>query len=81
MSRLVALDIMNLMQKIATRIFIGASLVFGILGIVMVLGQFEPDENNYGFELVVTRLFMASIFVILTSFALSVAGKYLNGKS
>lgn len=44
----------------------------------MVLGQFEPDDNNYGFELVVTRLFMASIFVILTSFALSVAGKYLS---
>ena len=67
------------MQKIATRVFIGASLVFGILGVTMVLGQFEPDENNYGFELVVTRLFMASVFVILTSFALSVAGKYLNG--
>lgn len=68
------------MQKIATKVFIYASLTFGVLGITIVLTGFDPDENNSGFELVVTKLFMASIFVILTSFALSVAGKYLNGK-
>ena len=68
------------MQKIATRIFIYASLTFGVLGIIMVLGGFDPDENNTGLEMIVTKLFQASVFIILTSFALSVAGKYLNGK-
>lgn len=47
----------------------------------MVLSGIEPDENSTGLTLVVTKLFMASIFVVLTSFALSVAAKYLNGKS
>lgn len=68
------------MQKIATRIFVGASLVFGILGTTIVLTEMEPDESNIGIELVITKLFMVSVFVILSSFALSVAGKYLNGK-
>jgi hypothetical protein len=68
------------MQKMATRVFIYASLVFGILGLIMVLTGTDPDENSTGFTLVVTKLFMASVFVILPSFALSVASKYLNGK-
>jgi hypothetical membrane protein len=68
------------MQKIATRVFIYSSIAFGILGVYMVLAGTEPDDNSTGFDLVVTRLFMVSVFVILTSFALSVAGKYLNGK-
>lgn len=69
------------MQKAATKVFIGASLTFGLLGIVMILTGMEPDDNNTGLELIITKLFMISVFVILTSFALSVAGKYLNGKS
>ena len=69
------------MQKIATRIFIYASLVFGVLGIIIVLTGTGPDEKSHGFELVISKLFMATVFVILPSFALSVAGKYLNGKS
>jgi hypothetical protein len=69
------------MQKIATRIFIYASIAFGALGVYMVLTGTDPDENSTGFDLVVTKLFMTSVFVILSSFALSVAGKYLNGKS
>jgi hypothetical protein len=68
------------MQKIAVRTFIGASVTFGVLGIIMVLTGMEPEENNSGLELVITKLFMVSVFVILTSFALSIAGKYLNGK-
>ena len=68
------------MQKIATKVFIYASVAFGVLGIIMVLTGFDPDENNTGVELVVTKLFQATIFIILTSFALSVAGKYLNSK-
>ncbi len=68
------------MQKIATRVFIYSSILFGILGVVMVLTGMDPDENNAGFELFITKLFMATVFVILTSFALSAASKYLNGK-
>ena len=69
------------MQKIATRVFIGASVTFGILGIIMVLTSMEPEENSSGLELVITKLFMVSIFTVLSSFALSVAAKYLDGKS
>lgn len=68
------------MQKIATRIFIYASLTFGVLGITIVLTGIDPDENSSGIELVITKLFMVTIFVILSSFALSVASKYLNSK-
>lgn len=66
------------MQRIATNVFIIASITFGVLGMLMVLTGMDPDERNTGIELVVTRVFMASVFVILTSFALSVAGKYLK---
>jgi hypothetical protein len=69
------------MQKIATRVFIYSSVLFGVLGTLMVLTGMEPDDNNTGLELVITKLFMVSVFVILSSFALSVASKYLNGKS
>lgn len=68
------------MQKIATRVFIYASITFGVLGVIMVLAGIDPDERDTGIELVITKIFMASVFVILSSFALSVAGKYLNGK-
>lgn len=61
------------MQKVATKIFIYASVVFGVLGITNIL--IEPGEDSFMF-----KLFISTIFVILPSFALSVAGKYLNGK-
>lgn len=66
------------MQKIATKVFIYASILFGILGVTMILTGFEPDDHNTGIELVITKLFMATVFVILPSFALSVAGKFLE---
>lgn len=69
------------MQKIATRIFIFASIAFGVLGILLVLTGTDPDQNSSGFKLVLTKLFMSTVFIILPSFALSVAGKYLKGKS
>lgn len=68
------------MQRIATRVFICSSIVFGVLGVVMVLTGTDPGGNSGGLKLVIDRLFMASVFVILSSFALSIAGKYLNGK-
>jgi hypothetical protein len=61
------------MQKIATRIFIYASVVFGVLGIIVVLTQPKDDA-------ILSRLLLVTVFIILPSFALSVAGKYLDGK-
>jgi predicted membrane channel-forming protein YqfA (hemolysin III family) len=65
------------MQKIATRVFVFASVCFGVIGIAFMLtapGASEsPSSFNHG-------LFIAlgvAGFVVLASFALSVAGKYL----
>lgn len=68
------------MQNIATKVFIYASLTFGVLGVIIVLTGMEPGDTKNSFDLVITKLFMASVFVILSSFALSVAVKYLSGK-
>lgn len=62
------------MQRVATKIFIYASILFGVLGIINIFT--EPGEDTLMF-----KLFISTVFVILPSFALSVAGKYLNGKS
>lgn len=68
------------MQKMATRVFMLASIAFGIVGILFAMtlsvddsSNGEPsDLNEFLFKL------LASIgFVVLSSFALSVAGKYL----
>jgi len=69
------------MQKIATRVFVYASIAFGIIGISVVLTSPGPDEAGSDFNVILVKLLMATVFVILPSFALSVAGKYLNGKS
>jgi membrane associated rhomboid family serine protease len=69
------------MQKIATRIFIYASIVFGVLGILTVLTSSERDIDNSDFNKLLMKLLIITVFIILPSFALSVAGKYLNGKS
>ena len=69
------------MQKIATRIFIYASIVFGILGILVVLTSSERDIDNSDLNKLLMKLLIVTVFIILPSFALSVAGKYLNGKS
>jgi hypothetical protein len=68
------------MQKIATRIFICASVVFGTLGIIQVLTMPDNDSDMSDFNRIIMRLIMATVFIILPSFALSVAGKYLKDK-
>lgn len=69
------------MQKIATRIFIIASVVFGVIGFLMVLTlPSEDGGHSSDFNQLLSRLLMATVFIILPSFALSVAGKYLNSK-
>jgi hypothetical protein len=62
------------MQKIATKVFIYASLAFGVLGILVILTEAKDHS-------LLLRLFQVTIFIILPSFAVSIAGKYLNGKS
>lgn len=66
------------MQKIATKVFVGASIAFGIVGLLMVLTT-SPQSN--GPNVVLLKLLFTSVIFILTSFALSVASKYLNSRS
>lgn len=68
------------MQKVATRIFIYASLAFGIIGILVVLTASGSDEPDSTLSELLIKLLFISVFVILPSFALSIAGKYLDGK-
>lgn len=68
------------MQKIATRVFIYSSLLFGVLGVFMALSGIDPDQTGTRLEMILGKLFMATVFIILSSFALSVAGKYLKSK-
>lgn len=69
------------MQKIATKVFIGASVAFGIIGILIVLTpSWGPDKPDSHTSEVLIRLLFGTVFIILPSFALSIAGKYLNGK-
>ncbi|MEP7204814.1 MAG: hypothetical protein ABI716_01315 [Candidatus Saccharibacteria bacterium] len=69
------------MQKIASQIFIYSSVVFGFLGILLVLTSPSAGEHSSSLNTIIVKLLMATVFIILPSFALSVAGKYLNGKS
>jgi len=71
------------MQKIATYIFIGASILFGILGIALVItlpGADTPDGSS-DINMFIWRLIVADVFIILPSLALSIAGKYLKPRS
>ncbi len=68
------------MQKIATRVFIYASIAFGIVGMLIVLTSGGPNTPDTPLTEILIRLLFATVFVILPSFALSVAGKYLNGR-
>ena len=70
------------MQKIATRVFIYASVAFGVIGILLMLTTgFGPDQPDTHATKVLIRLLFTTVFIILPSLALSIAGKYLNGKS
>jgi hypothetical protein len=69
------------MQKIATRVFIYASIAFGVIGILVVLTASGPDKKDSDLSIVLIRLLFLTVFVILPSLALSIAGKFLNGKS
>lgn len=68
------------MQKIATRVFIYSSLAFGVIGILIVVTGSGPDKQDSGLSELLMRLLFTTVFIILPSFALSIAGKYLDGK-
>jgi hypothetical protein len=69
------------MQKIATRVFTYASITFGVVGILLVLTASGPDQPDTKLSQILIRLLFINVFIILPAFALSIAGKYLNGKS
>ena len=67
------------MQKIATRIFIYSSISFGIIGILLVwTSSVGEDAMSSGLNIILHNLLLTTVCVILPSFALSVAGKYLK---
>lgn len=68
------------MQRIATKVFIYASVAFGVIGILVVLTGSGPDKADSAISELLIRLLFAIVFIILPSFALSVAGKYLSDK-
>jgi hypothetical protein len=69
------------MQRIATKVFIYASIAFGIIGILVVLTGSGPDKQDSVLSQVLIQLLFVTVFIILPSFALSVASKYLTDKS
>jgi hypothetical protein len=69
------------MQKIATKIFIGASIAFGIIGILIVLTASGPDTPDSPASEILIKLLFTCVFIILPSFALSFASKYFNSDS
>lgn len=68
------------MQKIATQVFVYASLLFGVIGLLIVLTSGGPNTPDTPLIDTLIRLLFGTVFIILPSFALSIAGKYLNGK-
>lgn len=68
------------MQKIATRIFIITSIAFGIVGLLIVFTSSGPDTADTVWDETLIRLLFTCVFIILPSFALSLASKYLKDK-
>lgn len=58
-----------------------ASIAFGLLGVMVVLTSSGPDKPDSLLSEILIKLLFIDLFIILPSFALSVAGRYLNGKS
>lgn len=67
------------MQKIATQVFIYSSIAFGVIGMGVILTASGPDQADSQISEFFIKLLFATVFIILPSFALSVAGKYLKG--
>ena len=68
------------MQRIATQVFVISSVAFGIIGAVFFVTTFGPDSAESWSD-VVFGLWGVSGCVVLSSFAVSVAGKFLANDS
>lgn len=66
------------MQKIATQVFIYSSILFGIIGMLVILTASGPNQPDSWINELFIKLLFVTVFVILPSFALSIAGKYLK---
>ena len=66
------------MRRLATYVFMAASTAFGIIGILLVLTAVGNDTGDSDASLPLVKALMISVFVILSSFAVSVAGRYLT---
>lgn len=66
------------MQKIATKIFIYSSIVFGVIGICIVITAGGPNTPDSNTTKILMKLLFTTVFIILPSLALSIAGKYLS---
>lgn len=66
------------MQKIATQIFIYSSILFGIIGMCIVITASGPDTPDTRLDETLIRLLFGTVFIILPSFALSVAGRFFK---
>ncbi len=73
-------DQMAVMQRVATRVFIVVSVMFGLIGLLFVLTAPDHERDSSEPNIVLMKLLMATVFVILPSFALSLAGRYLSNK-
>ena len=69
------------MQKISTKVFMYASVAFGIIGILMILNGGLNEKEMSDSSKILQKLLFTSVLIILPSFALSVAGKYLDSRS
>jgi hypothetical protein len=69
------------MKTITTRIFITASIAFGIIGLLIVWTSAGPDKNDTPESIFLIKLLFTCVFIILPSFALSVAEKYFSNKN
>ncbi len=63
-------------QKLATQVFISASILFGVMGVTMILStpmDGAPPELLF-------KVLLALGFVVLSSFGVSAGLKYLSDK-
>jgi hypothetical protein len=58
--------------------FIGASIAFGIVGLLIVFTSSGPDRADTPQDVALIRILFMCVFIILPSFALSIASKYLK---
>lgn len=64
-----------MLQIIAAKVFMIASITFGITGVLLVV--LAPNSGDSTFIMLLSRLLAITVFIILSSFAISVACKYL----